>query len=179
MHGHGDFTTAEVGFPKERPQPWWEMCAIWNGAWGYLKQEQYGSTAWMLEQFSRVRSWGGNYLINIGPRPNGELPEVAYERFRELGAWMKTNGVAVRDVEGGPWPDRCNVPVTTKGQHFYFLAPPHFNESIVLKQSPKPRNLTLMGSAAVIDAHYENEVLTFQLKPTQQSGLVDVVDMEW
>jgi alpha-L-fucosidase len=179
MHGHGDFTTAEVGFPKERPQPWWEMCAIWNGAWGYLKQEQYVSTAWMLEQLSRVRSWGGNYLINIGPRPNGELPDVAYERFRELGAWMKTNGVAVLDVEGGPWPERCNVPVTTKGKHFYFLAPPHFNEPIVLKASPKPRKLTLMGSAEVIDAHYENEVLTFQLKPTQQSGLVDVVDMEW
>lgn len=179
MHGHGDFTTAEVGFPKTRPQPWWEMCAIWNGAWGYLKQEQYGSTTWMLEQFSHVRSWGGNYLINIGPRPNGELPDVAYERFRELGAWMKTNGVAVLDVEGGPWPERCNVPITRKGRHFYLLVPPRFQDAIVLKQAPEPRKLTLLGRPDALDSTYDPQVLTVRLKSTQRSGLVDVLDLEW
>lgn len=179
MHGHGDFTTAEVGFPKTRPQPWWEMCSIWNGAWGYLKNEKYNSTAWMLQQFSEVRSWGGNYLINIGPRPNGELPEVAYERFRELGAWMKTNGVAVLDVEGGPWPERCNVPVTSKEKHYYLLTPPRFQDVIVFNQAPAPRKLTLLGRPDAIEATYENQVLRIHLKSSQRSGLVDVVDLEW
>ena len=38
---------------------------------------------------------GGNFLLNVGPQPNGELPAVAVARMREIGAWMEVNGEAI------------------------------------------------------------------------------------
>jgi alpha-L-fucosidase len=38
---------------------------------------------------------GGNYLLNVGPDPNGELPTAAVARLAEIGMWMQTNGEAI------------------------------------------------------------------------------------
>ena len=45
--------------------------------------------------FKLMVSKGGNYLLNIGPSPEGEWHDAAYERLREIGAWMKVNGTAI------------------------------------------------------------------------------------
>ena len=38
---------------------------------------------------------GGNFLLNVGPQPNGELPAEAVQRMKEIGAWMRINGEAI------------------------------------------------------------------------------------
>jgi alpha-L-fucosidase len=38
---------------------------------------------------------GGNYLLNVGPQPDGQLPAEAVQRLREIGAWMQVNGDAI------------------------------------------------------------------------------------
>ena len=38
---------------------------------------------------------GGNFLLNIGPSPEGELADTAYARLKEIGDWMKVNGEAI------------------------------------------------------------------------------------
>jgi alpha-L-fucosidase len=38
---------------------------------------------------------GGNYLLNVGPDPSGELPTAAVARLAEIGAWMKINDEAI------------------------------------------------------------------------------------
>jgi alpha-L-fucosidase len=150
MHGKADFQTAEVAFPGTRPSGWWEMCAIWNnGGWGYTKGEQYRSTASVLEEFTRVRAWGGNYLVNVGPRPSGELPDVAYQRFAELGDWMNHNGAAVLDTSPGTWPAGSNVPSTAKGNTRYLLVPPGFHGRVELKGISRPSLVRLLTGADV------------------------------
>jgi len=41
-------------------------------------------------------------LLNIGPSPQGDWDETAYERLREIGVWMKVNGTAIYDSEPLP-----------------------------------------------------------------------------
>jgi alpha-L-fucosidase len=182
MHGKADFSTAEVEFPGKRPMGWWEMCAIWNsGGWGYTSGERYRSTGSVLEEFSRVRAWGGNYLINVGPRPNGELPEVAYERLSELGAWMQHSGAALMDTSPGSWPDDCNVPFTVAENRRFLLVPPGFKGKVVLKRTAKPTEARLMRTGEPITFRYEGDemkgVVTLELPSGSRSGLVDAVVM--
>ncbi|HMR85575.1 MAG TPA: alpha-L-fucosidase, partial [Niabella sp.] len=40
-------------------------------------------------------SKGGNYLLNIGPKPDGTFPTMAVRRLREIGGWMAANAEAV------------------------------------------------------------------------------------
>jgi hypothetical protein len=59
------------------------------------------------------------------------------------------------------------------------LVPPGFQDAIVFSQAPEPRKLTLLGRPDALDSTYDQQVLTVRLKSSQQSGLVDVVDLEW
>jgi len=178
MHGQADFSTAEVGFPKQRPAGWWEMCAIWNnGGWGHTRGEQYRPTSSVLEEFSRVRAWGGNYLINMGPRPNGELPDVAYQRLAEFGEWMKHSGEAVLDTQAGAWPEDCNVPFTVNGNVRFLLLPPGFQGTVKLNRVSQPKSVQLLRTGETLPfkwlANEQGGSLSLELPADRRSGSVD------
>ena len=180
MHGRADFTTAEGDFPGTKPAGWWELCSIWNsGGWGYTSGERYRSTAAVLEEFSRVRAWGGNYLINVGPRPNGELPEVAYRRLSELAAWMQDSGVALMDTSPGAWPDDCNVPFTVKGNTRYLLVPPGFKTRVELRHTARPKEVRVLRTGAPVPFQFSGDeasgTVSLDDPARARSGLVDVV----
>lgn len=180
MHGRADFTTAEVEFPKQKPSGWWEMCAIWNsGGWGYTSRERYRSTSSVLEEFSRVRAWGGNYLINVGPRPDGDLPELAYQRVAELAAWMQHSGAALMDTHPGRWPEDCNVPYTTRRNLRYVLVPPGFKGKVEFKDVPRPSEVRLLRTSEPVEFRFEGSqtdgMVSFELSPASRSGLLDAV----
>jgi alpha-L-fucosidase len=180
MHGTADFATAEVEFPKQRPAGWWEMCSIWNcGGWGYTSGERYRSTESVLGEFCRVRAWGGNYLINVGPRANGELPEIAYQRLAELSTWMQHCSSAVMDTQAGGWPEDSNVPYTVKDNLRYLLVPSQFKKTVEFRCGVRPQVVRLLRTGESINYRYANgdkvRMLSFELAQNQRCGLVDNV----
>ena len=73
-----------------------EMCQTMNGMWGYKVADQnYKSSAELIKLLVRAAGKGSNLLLNIGPQPNGELPAVALERLKEMGAWMRIYGETI------------------------------------------------------------------------------------
>ncbi len=62
----------------------WEACMTFNGiSWGYIDSEQakpYSYTPQqILDMIQKVTSNGGNLLLNVGPMPDGTLPEEVIE----------------------------------------------------------------------------------------------------
>lgn len=86
-----------------------EMCQTMNGMWGYKVADlNYKTTDELIQLLARAASKGSNLLINIGPRPNGELPEQALDRLQGIGQWMSVYGSAIYDTQAGcvdeqPW----------------------------------------------------------------------------
>jgi alpha-L-fucosidase len=64
-------------------------------SWSYVPNDQYKSTAKILENLCLIVSRGGNYLLNIAPNAQGEWDPIAYQRLEEIGAWMNINGPAI------------------------------------------------------------------------------------
>jgi len=91
MHGYGDYETPERTMPAQAPDGWWELCDIWpeGSGWGYTEPHRYQPTEWVLSRWAQVKAMGGNYLINVAPNADGELPPAYYERIRELGAALR------------------------------------------------------------------------------------------
>lgn len=80
----------------------WESCLTMGTAWQYQPQhEQYKSGPELIRLLIQTRSRGGNLLLNVGPKPDGELPIEQEERLREIGLWMFVNSDAIYDVR--PW----------------------------------------------------------------------------
>ncbi len=100
----GDFTTPEQHIPATgMPGVDWEACMTLNGTWGWSQHDfNWKSTETLIRNLVDIASKGGNYLINAGPLADGTIPEPIVVRFRELGAWMKQYGAAIRGTTANP-----------------------------------------------------------------------------
>ncbi len=90
-----NYLTPEQHIPDEGlPYPW-ETCMTMANSWSYVPGDTYKPTDEIIKKLVDIVSKGGNYLLNIGPGPNGELDPVAYLRLKEIGNWIKINGEAI------------------------------------------------------------------------------------
>ena len=107
----GAITTPEQFIPGVPPEGAWEACITMGTSWQYQpRNEVYKTGGELIRLLYETRAKGGNLLLNVGPKPDGELPIEQEERLRELALWMFVNGEAIDGVrpwvitnEGGTW----------------------------------------------------------------------------
>lgn len=92
---HQNYLTPEQHIPETGlPYPW-ETCMTMGNSWSYVPGDQYKPANEIIEKLVDIVSKGGNYLLNIGPGPDGDYDPTAYARLKEIGAWIKTNGEGI------------------------------------------------------------------------------------
>lgn len=90
-----NYRTPEQEVP-EKPLPYvWETCMTMGNQWSFKPDDNYKSTRRLIHLLVDIVGKGGNFLLNVGPQPNGELPAPAIKRLQEIGDWMRTNGEAI------------------------------------------------------------------------------------
>jgi alpha-L-fucosidase len=90
-----NYTTPEQEVP-EKPLPYpWETCMTMGNSWSYVPNDQYKSARQLIHLLVKIVSRGGNFLLNIGPGPDGDFDPVAYNRLKEIGEWMAMNSEGI------------------------------------------------------------------------------------
>jgi alpha-L-fucosidase len=122
-----------------------------GNSWSYVPNDVYKPANELIEKLVDIVSKGGNYLLNIGPGPDGELDPVAYQRLQEIGAWMKVNSEAIYGTrmfkqfgEGGG----IRFTQSKDGSTHYIFLFDFPEEKLVLTKIPfsKKAKLQLLGS---------------------------------
>jgi alpha-L-fucosidase len=118
----GDFGTPEQQIPANGiPGVDWESCMTLNDTWGFKSyDENWKSTETLVRNLIDIASKGGNYLLNVGPTPQGEIPAASVERLAGMGKWMAVNGESIYGTSASPF--SAQLPfgrATKKGNRLY------------------------------------------------------------
>jgi alpha-L-fucosidase len=95
----GDFTTPEQTIRASNDQAW-ESCMTMNGSWGYHKaDDDWKSPKTIVRNLLTCAHDTGNYLLNIGPKGDGSIPEESVQILTSVGKWMDRNGDRIHKSE--------------------------------------------------------------------------------
>ena len=109
-----EIPTPEQRIPKAPIKEAWETCMTMGGQWAYKPNDNYKSAVALIDNLVKIRAGGGNYLLNIGPKPNGELPAPQVELLKKLGSWNAINGEAIHGVRAWITTNEDNIWFTKK-----------------------------------------------------------------
>ncbi len=173
-----NYRTPEQQVP-DKPLPYvWETCMTMGDQWSFKPHDNYKSTHQLIHLLVDIVGKGGNFLLNVGPQPDGQLPADAVQRLKEIGDWMKVNSEAIYGTRPiAPYKEDPIV-FTQKGRGVYaiYLAP-QSGESLpatVSFKSLKPApgsNVQLLGLDAPLKwrtrPQRANPSLRFQPPPSK------------
>lgn len=180
-----------------RPLFWQNDTSVSKNSWGYIANQDYKEVGEIVSDLVDIVSKNGALLLNIGPKPDGTIPEPEQAILRRIGGWLQTNGEAIygtrpwkvfgegpTEVKEGAFTDTARQPFTgedirftTNGDTLYALALAWPGEQIKIKSLGTDAGLwdgeigevRLLGHDAALEWSQAADGLVIQM-PTTPPG---------
>jgi len=183
----GDFRTPEqkIFGLDELDGSDWETCMTMDNSWGFRKNsEKWKSTETLIRNLIDIASKGGNYLLNVGPTPEGEIPPQSVERLKEMGKWMKINGEAIYGttrclLEKPEW--GCYTMKNIKGNTVLYLSVfdfPANRQILVPGVKSSAKSCTLLAGKIKLKTKLTSDGLLVYLPEKAPDAIASVIRLE-
>ncbi len=97
-----------------------ERCETTNTAWGYkITDNNFKSPETLVRMLAETAALGSNLLLNVGPRPDGTIPEGSLRGLKAMGEWLRVNGESIYGTKGSLLPDQPWGVTTRRGSVLY------------------------------------------------------------
>jgi alpha-L-fucosidase len=175
---NGDTHTPEQFVPVTGYPGDWETCMTIGYNWGYVTadMDRLKPASDLIRKLADICSKGGNFLLNVGPKPDGTIPDGMIERLREAGRWVSANAESIYGTSAGPFHRLSWGCATRKGDKLYlhvFKWPQDGKLRVPLKNQAKFASL-LAKPAGKLTVTAESQRLIIDL-PAQAPDPVDSV----
>lgn len=174
---------------------WQTDTSVSTNSWGYIKDHKYRTANSLVDDLIDIVSKNGCLLLNIGPKPDGTIPEPEEKLLLEIGQWLAVNGEAIygtrpwqvfgegaTKVSEGPFAERNrkdftadDIRFTTRGDTLYAIALdwPQ-GATLTIKSLPtgsaqKIRRVQMLGAKGDLKWSQSKDGLTITL-PAQPVG---------
>ena len=175
--GYGDYVSlGDMHIPPVRPGlEVWETVDTTNDSWSYAwYDENWKSPKTICERLVRVIARGGSYMLNVGPKGDGSLPEMAVATLTASGEWARAHGEAIYGTQASPfdqgfsWGD-----ITRKGDCLYLHIFEWPEQGILHLADPGARvtAASLLHDGSPVDLSQEDAMLELKLGAAYGRGL--------
>ncbi|MHA4811123.1 family 20 glycosylhydrolase [Flavitalea flava] len=180
-----NYTTPEQQIPASPLTDPWESCLTMGNSWSYVPNDHYKSSTELISLLVKIVSRGGNFLLNVGPSPEGDWSDTAYSRLKEMGAWLKINGEGIYNSKPLAPYSSGNVYLTQskdgKDQYAFYLGESREGKDLILPsrieipglvpaKNSKVSLLGLAGKKGELKWQQEGKKMIILIPPALQSS---------
>ena len=176
----GDFSTPEREYEEtgniKRFERMTEACnSVGEQSWGYREKEDYHSIRHLTMSIDRIMAMGGNYLLNVGPMPDGTIPEKSKSIIERVGNWYNRMEGSLEctvtdSFEYNIAKHKCIVNIKNSKSYFNFYEG-ITSSSVALNCFPNiPKNVRLMNTGKNLEFEVEALPEYFSLETGKADG---------
>ena len=151
----GDFSTPEREFEAVATARFTRMTEACNSvgeqSWGFRTDEDFYSMRHLISAIDRYMAMGASYVLNVGPTPEGQIPEEHAKRIRRIGDWYNRMGGALECHEADPFDyqivgNYC-IPTVKDGKTYLHFPDGLRSDSVALRKFPNlPKSVKLLNT---------------------------------
>lgn len=197
MQGHttdakfkGDYGTPEQEIPATGfgENVSWESCMTMNDTWGFKTADTtWKSTQTLVRNLIDIASKGGNYLLNVGPTGEGEIPTASLERMAAVGEWMKVNGESIHGTTSSlfpkvSWNGRSTTRRTSDGSttvYLHVFERPEDGNIKVGGLEDRPLKASLLGGPGPLEISGSKGDWTIQVPDGTSNPIASVIVLDF
>ncbi len=159
-YDEGDFGTPERDYDEHKNEvqdsrrPVEACQSVGAESWGFRVDEDYFSDRFLLRSIDRFLAQDANYLLNVGPTAEGEIPPCSVDILRRIGAWYRAVAESFEGTQPCSWMTKNqNVLLTRKDNALYVhLNKDPVSDGVSLKPiDTAPRRATLLNTGKEVD----------------------------
>jgi len=185
----GDYGTPEQEIPHTGfgEGVYWESCMTMNNTWGFKKNDhQWKSPTTLVRNLIDIASKGGNFLLNVGPTAEGEIPAPSVERLQAMGQWMQKYGDSIVGTSASPfervsWEGRCTQKALAGDQtrlYLHLFNWPEDGRLLVKSLQNKPVEAAIVGQGESLPTSGEPGRWVIQLPSQAPDKIASVVRLD-
>lgn len=182
----GDTKTPEQKIPDQDDLSGqnWETCMTMNGSWGWRDDNKWKPIETLIRNLVDIASKGGNYLLNVGPKPDGTFPDESIERLKKVGQWMDVNSEAIYGTQASPlgmlpW-GRCTYKEVKGKTNLYLSVFDWPKDGILTVPGLKNKVVSakLMATGASLKTSSVSNNVNISLPATAPDAIASVIKLE-
>lgn len=153
-----------------------ETCETINHSWGFnLQDGKHKSVKELIQYIVKAAGNDANFLLNVGPMPNGKIQEEHKQRLLAMGEWMKKNGETIYGTRKGSVYIENKVVSTQKGKKLYIhVLNPVDNKIVIDGFNEKIKGVVLFEDRTKVGYRLKNKRLELTV-PTEKINETDTI----